>query len=90
MAPFISTIVGGTVGLFTGMYAIALRGRTVLKPQASYLVFTSAGAYIGFKYYQFKQYEGQVIEKRRQFLLEKRAQRLEAAAAAAAAVAGES
>ncbi|KAJ2505554.1 hypothetical protein GGF44_003617 [Coemansia sp. RSA 1694] len=82
MAPFVSTIVGGTVGLFTGMYAIAL-------PQASYLVFTSAGAYIGFKYYQFKQYEGQLIEKRREVLLEKRAQR-QAEAAAAAAAAGES
>ncbi|KAJ2043691.1 hypothetical protein GGI08_007332 [Coemansia sp. S2] len=89
MAPFISTIVGGTVGLFTGMYAIALRGRTVLKPQASYLVFTAAGGYIGFKYYQFKQYEGQLIEKRREVLLEKRAQR-QADAAAAAAAAGES
>ncbi|KAJ1661197.1 hypothetical protein GGI00_007067 [Coemansia sp. RSA 2681] len=87
MAPFVSTIVGGTVGLFTGMYAIALRGRTVLK--RNYLVFTSAGAYIGFKYYQFKQYEGQLIEKRREVLLEKRAQR-QAEAAAAAAAAGES
>ncbi|KAJ2493578.1 hypothetical protein IWW37_000444 [Coemansia sp. RSA 2050] len=85
MAPFLSTFVGGTVGLLTGMYAIALRGRTVLKPQASYLVFTGVGGYIGFKYYQFKQFEGRLIENRRIVLLEKRAKRQEEAAAAAAA-----
>ncbi|KAI8324377.1 hypothetical protein GQ54DRAFT_256593 [Martensiomyces pterosporus] len=75
MAPFFSTIVGGTVGLFTGMYAMALQGRTVMKPRVSYAVFSAAGGLLGFKYYQFKQYEGQLIEKRRQVLLEKRAQR---------------
>ncbi|KAJ2006126.1 hypothetical protein GGI04_001815 [Coemansia thaxteri] len=86
MAPFVSTIVGGTVGLLTGMYAIALRGRTVLKPQASYLVFTAGGAYIGFEYYRFKQYEKQLIERRRVVLLERRAIRQAEAAAAAGTV----
>ncbi|KAI7820485.1 hypothetical protein BX661DRAFT_174859 [Kickxella alabastrina] len=75
MAPIFTTLVGGTVGLITGMYSMGLRGRTVVKPHLSYAIFTAAGCYIGFKYYEFKQYEGQLIEKRREYLLEKRAQR---------------
>ncbi|KAJ2877844.1 hypothetical protein FB639_003598 [Coemansia asiatica] len=70
MAPFLSTFVGGAVGLVTGMYSIGLQGRTLLKR-----------SYLGFKYYQFKQHEGQLIEKRREVLLEKRAQRLASARA---------
>ncbi|KAJ1959113.1 hypothetical protein GGI12_004510 [Dipsacomyces acuminosporus] len=73
--PFLSTFVGSAVGLGTGMYAMALQGRTVLKPRVSYAVFTAAGGLLGFKYYQLKQYEGQLIERRREILLEKRAQR---------------
>ncbi|KAJ2705992.1 hypothetical protein FB645_001969 [Coemansia sp. IMI 203386] len=76
MAPFLSTFVGGAVGLATGMYSIGLQGRTVLKPHITYAVFTAAGSFLGFKYYQFKQHEGQLIEKRREVLLEKRALRL--------------
>ncbi|KAJ1840566.1 hypothetical protein LPJ73_006370 [Coemansia sp. RSA 2703] len=82
MAPFISTFVGGTVGLITGMYSMGLQGRTVMKPHISYAIFTAAGSYLGFKYYEFKQYEGQLIEKRREMLLEKRALRQAAAAEA--------
>ncbi|KAJ2384299.1 hypothetical protein GGI05_005053 [Coemansia sp. RSA 2603] len=53
-----------------------------MKPHISYAIFTAAGSYLGFKYYEFKQYEGQLIEKRREMLLEKRALRQAAAAEA--------
>ncbi|KAJ1952083.1 hypothetical protein EC988_003749 [Linderina pennispora] len=81
MAPILSMFVGATVGLGTGMYAMGLQGRAVLKPRISYAVYVSAGALIGYKYYSFKQYEKQLIEKRRTHLLEKRAQRLAEATA---------
>ncbi|KAJ2721281.1 hypothetical protein GGI07_004061 [Coemansia sp. Benny D115] len=76
MAPFLSIFVGSTVGLCTGMYAMALQGRTVMRPNISYAIYTAAGAYIGFKAYEYKQFERQLIERRREVLLEKRAQRL--------------
>lgn len=84
MAPFLSVFVGGTVGVLTGMYSIALQGRTVLKPHISYGIYLAAGGFLGFKYYEFRQFESQLVERRHKLLVEKREQRLAAAAAATA------
>ncbi|KAJ2762023.1 hypothetical protein H4S06_000887 [Coemansia sp. BCRC 34490] len=77
MAPLVSMLVGGSVGLATGMYSIALQGRLVLKPRISYAVYVAAGGYLGYKYNQFREYEDELIERRRLDLIKRRDERLE-------------
>ncbi|KAJ2692645.1 hypothetical protein H4R19_006117 [Coemansia spiralis] len=74
--PFLSMGVGVCVGLFTGMYSMGLQGRAVFKPRLSYLVFGSLGAFLGYKVSMLRQRQAQLIEVRREILLERRARRL--------------
>ncbi|KAJ2770148.1 hypothetical protein IWQ57_002793 [Coemansia nantahalensis] len=68
--------VGVGVGVVTGMYSMGLQGRAVLKPRLSYFVFSSLGAFLGYKVFHLRQRQAQVIEIRREILLERRAKRL--------------
>ncbi|KAJ2733773.1 hypothetical protein H4R23_002542, partial [Coemansia sp. Cherry 401B] len=78
----LSMLIGSGVGLATGMYAMALQGRMVLRPRVSYAVYMAIGSFIGYKEWEAGQAFKQVVYSRREELLEKRAQRLAAKEAA--------